>query len=237
MNCFVRNDDVGALTERLKRLIDIFVHKQCFLNLAVVPKWLTEETVAYCCQPEIASWIRISQHGFTHRNHSQQEGLGDEFPDYRPLGEMVQEILAGKTVLDQAFPKQFTHGYAPPWNTRTKRLTSVLKQNNYAYISAYKSPQAGFWKKRFDQVASLCSLNKTNFKQYPVAVDYMQNWGQDNFSAKPLGLIKEELEAAAKWINPVGLMLHHEHMTNKDFDQLEQLLSWLKQNNHCLIEV
>src|SRR5262249_26910745 len=80
-----RDDDAGAPTPALDRLLDLSAGAKAPLGLAVVPKWLTPELAPQLKDQEN---VVVLQHGYAHVNHAQGRCASELGLD-RPIAEVL----------------------------------------------------------------------------------------------------------------------------------------------------
>ena len=107
-----RDDDVFDSTEELKELISFSCLNKIPVNLAVIPKKLSNEAIKLIKQN---SHISVVQHGYSHTNYANVGEPLNEFGHHRSLEIQLKEIQIGFEKLMTAFGNQFVPVFVPPW--------------------------------------------------------------------------------------------------------------------------
>ena len=107
-----RDDDVFDSTEELKELISFSCLNKIPVNLAVIPKKLSNEAIKLIKQN---SHISVVQHGYSHTNYANVGEPLNEFGHHRSLDTQLKEIRIGFDKLKTSFGNQFVPVFVPPW--------------------------------------------------------------------------------------------------------------------------
>ena len=107
-----RDDDVFDSTEELKELISFSCLNKIPVNLAVIPKKLSNEAIKLIKQ---YTHISVVQHGYSHINYANVGEPLNEFGLHRSLEIQLKEIQIGFEKLITAFGNQFIPVFVPPW--------------------------------------------------------------------------------------------------------------------------
>ena len=107
-----RDDDVSDSTEELKELISFSCLNKIPVNLAVIPKKLSNEAIKLIKQN---SHISVVQHGYSHTNYANVGEPLNEFGHHRSLDTQLKEIRIGFDKLKTSFGNQFVPVFVPPW--------------------------------------------------------------------------------------------------------------------------
>ena len=107
-----RDDDVFDSTEELKELISFSCLNKMPVNLAVIPKKLSNEAIKLIKQN---SHISVVQHGYSHTNYANVGEPLNEFGHHRSLDTQLKEIRIGFDKLKTSFGNQFVPVFVPPW--------------------------------------------------------------------------------------------------------------------------
>lgn len=196
---FFRDDDVGWADAKLFLLCDRF-HDRAPLDLAVIPTAI---------QDDVASALRarsgqlgFHQHGYTHRNH-ENTGKKCELSDGRPQAQMADELHAGRERLKKLFDAQLDPIFTPPWNRCGATAAQVMVDLGVSVLSR-------------DRGAS--PLDVPGLVDLPIAIDWSRH--------QTPGAIDTAI-AEATTRSPVGIMLHHEVLDERDLRHLDGLLDTL----------
>ena len=114
---FFRNDDAGWEDARLWALLDLFNNHHIPIDLAVIPKAISQITARRLCK---FATVSIHQHGYAHVNH-ELTGRKCEFGESRSREQQLADITAGKQRLLDLFGPNTEPIFTPPWN----RCTSI----------------------------------------------------------------------------------------------------------------
>lgn len=134
-----RDDDAGADSPALARLLDLAARHDAPLALAVVPLHLDRPGAARIA---VAPGVAVLQHGLRHANRA---GAGEkkcEFPDALPLDAMLAELDQGRAVLHAAFDGQALPILVPPWNRLAPAMIPALPSIGLSGISTYQPRRA-----------------------------------------------------------------------------------------------
>jgi peptidoglycan/xylan/chitin deacetylase (PgdA/CDA1 family) len=203
---FFRDDDAGWDDAALEALLDVFEPHGLPLDVAAIPLAVTERTVGLLTgrQASGRNDVRVHQHGLAHVNH-EPEGRKCEFGVSRSPEQQREDVARGREVLHGLFgdlPAIFT----PPWNRCAPWTAEVLRDLGFAVLSR-------------DLSAGLAGV--PGLVELPIAVDWFAKRKKVPVDRAGLG---ELLAEAAAGPGPVGLMLHHEVMSEEDLADLAALL-------------
>src|ERR1044072_1896912 len=98
---FFRDDDAGWEDARLFELLDVFADYNAPIDLAVIPKSISDSTARELRKvlEERPNQVSAHQHGYAHVNH-EQTGRKCEFGDSRSSELQQADIAAGKALLN-----------------------------------------------------------------------------------------------------------------------------------------
>jgi len=204
---FFRDDDAGWGDAALEALLDVFETHALPLDLAAIPLALTRRTVA-TITTRLASGrndVRVHQHGLAHVNH-EPEGRKCEFGVSRPPELQHADIAHGRDVLAdhlESVPAVFT----PPWNRCAPWTAEVLVDLGFAVLSRDVSAGRA-------AVPALLEL--------PITVDWLARRNKVPVDRPGRGALLAEMASGP---GPVGVMLHHEVMSDQDRRDLGALLA------------
>ncbi len=127
-----RDDDAGACTAALERML-LLSHKTAMpLTLAAIPIEISSELGN---DDFLATHTRIAQHGYAHQNHAPAHDKKYEFSAARQRETMLDEISRGlKSIL--ALPQSIAV-FVPPWNRMDRQLFSGLRELGITGVSMF----------------------------------------------------------------------------------------------------
>ena len=108
---FIRDDDFVEITGKFERLEALAKRNVPFM-LAAIPAAL-QVSPPECAR--ILENFMVVQHGFAHRNHG-PDTARSEFPATRDASLVEQDLLAGKTTLQELFGRLAGEHFVAPWN-------------------------------------------------------------------------------------------------------------------------
>ena len=133
-----RDDDAGAVTPELKKLLHLSRTTSTPLALAVVPD---------AAQPElfrlVHDGVTVIQHGTDHRNRAAPGEKKTEYPASEPNEQALARIAQGQERLRALAGKRFFPVLAPPWNRLRKDLAVELPSIGVRGVSGYRATGAG----------------------------------------------------------------------------------------------
>ncbi len=207
---FFRNDDAGWSSEKLLRLVDLFIHRETPIDLAVIPAELHEGLAQNLLARKAAEprKVGLHQHGFLHCNH-ETEGRKCEFGPSRPLSLQLNDIEEGKARLAALLGDAVDPIFTPPWNRCTQDTVTALQSLGFMTLSrdrAAKPVEAG------------------GLVEIPVHVDWFKKIQGVRITQEALG---HALADAIRNHACVGVMLHHEVFEEDDWGHLSDFLQFL----------
>lgn len=208
MNFFFRDDDAGWEDARLFKLLNLFSAHHIPIDLAVIPKAISEITAKRLSKRKIS----IHQHGYAHLNH-EQIGRKCEFGESRSRELQLADIAAGKQMLTELFGPAVEPIFTPPWNRCTATTTDCLRELGFTVLSR-------------DLTAS--PLPVADLTELPVSVDWFAQ--RKKVPLRPVE-IGQLLAAATAAQTPVGVMLHHAIMNEAERERLGELLKLLSSHS------
>ncbi len=101
--CFVRDDDVGELTDELRLFAETFASRGIPVSYQIIPSRFTGECAAYllALRREHPGLVEFGQHGLHHRMVLRGRELKREFGPERSLEDQTQAIAQGLGLLRQ----------------------------------------------------------------------------------------------------------------------------------------
>ena len=209
VDIFFRDDDVDNDDINLRRLLTIFSSRKIPLIAGVIPKLLTADCRKLLS--EFSDYTELVQHGWQHKNHEIIERKC-EFGGSRNFAEQLSDLAAGQKIMNEAFGESWFPAFIPPWNRCTEITHRALAELGFRVLSKLRGsqpPVTGF-----------------QFQEISVTLDIFR-W-QKGATLRSSDELYEELARQISEGNPIGIMLHHQVMTDEAFTFIEQLLEELK---------
>ena len=217
---FFRDDDAGWQDESLFRLLDLFLGHRVPIDLAVIPKAVTEDLAARLnklldSEPDLVS---LHQHGYEHVNN-EADGRKHEFGPTRYRFQQLSDIKTGKQLLTYHFGKRLEPIFTPPWNRCTRITGECLVELGFKVLSR-------------DVTASPLLVDR--LVELPVEVDWLKKCRGVRVDPEQIG---DSLVSAASGGGSVGVMLHHAVMDEDDRERTHELLDVLSShaNAECVL--
>ncbi|MGH7005969.1 MAG: polysaccharide deacetylase family protein [Alphaproteobacteria bacterium] len=193
-----RDDDAGAASPALLRLLALAKTHRVPLALATVPAWATAELAAAATD----EFISVVQHGYAHANYAPEGQKKFELGPERPAAIVVAELAQGWQRLEQLFGARFWPALVPPWNRMAGYLPPYLAELRYRGLSQF-GPRA-----RREPVRGLVQVNT-----HVDIVHWKSAPPRFAGAAKLIGEFAEHLAArrtrAVDAAEPTGLLTHH----------------------------
>lgn len=207
---FFRDDDGGWSDDRLFRLLDLFAGYDLPVDLAVIPRALTQALAQKLCERIEANreLIAVHQHGFAHANH-ELEGRKCEFGPSRSRLLQQQDIESGKRLLADLFGPIAQPIFTPPWNRSTALTGQCLIDLGFRILSRDRSAEP---------------LNISALSELPVRVDWFAKRKGFRLNQNQMGQL---IADAVRDSEPVGIMFHHALMDACERDSASELLALL----------
>lgn len=193
-----RDDDAGAWTPALARLLDLASRHAVPLAIAAVPTALDDKARA---RLPAAPGVTLLVHGYRHANHAPAAAKKAEFGAHRPLADMVAEVAEARRRLPRSLPV-----FVPPWNRIDPLLAAALPGIGFAGLSTHG-----------DASFAVAALRQVNTTIDPI------DWrdGRRFIGGEAvLGRI-----SAAPPGRPIGLLTHHATMPEEMWQFLDTLLA------------
>jgi hypothetical protein len=202
---FFRDDDAGWRDDRLMALLNLFAERAVPIDLAAIPRDLTQELADALVRRSETQPLGIHQHGYAHTNH-QREGRGCEFGSDRSAAEQRHDIADGQRILRELLGPALQPLFTPPWNRCTRDTGACLVELGVEVLSRDRTAVA---------------LDVDGLRELPVQVDWFAKR-----KGVPLGrdAVGEQLGARAGEPAPLGVMLHHAEMDTEDLTAMSEVL-------------
>lgn len=136
---FFRDDDVGALGDPLRGLVELLLDEGVPCNYQVVPAQLDEPAVAYLrqLQRQHPDRIFLNQHGLRHEQELGGEHRWSEFDGGRPYEEQLRDISEGRRLLEERLGDSFDGRiFTPPCHKYDEQTLRVLAELGFEILSA-----------------------------------------------------------------------------------------------------
>ena len=213
---WLRDDDAVAPTDELDRLLSLVDAAQVPLALAVIPATATEDLARRLASLNAVS---VLQHGYAHINHEVLGGKKSEFPNSRPLHDMMSDLLEGHSAITGLFGDGALPVLVPPWNRISPHAINCLFDCGISGLSRFKSRSSRF------AITGVLEIN--------THVDLV-SW-HDLKAGKPADLIAAEVASQlaacrtgdADDAEAIGILSHHLVMDEVAWDALTQLIKTL----------
>lgn len=208
---FFRDDDGGWADAQLRTLCDWFAGRELPLDIAVIPRALSTDTLALL-EPRLADPGRrlgVHQHGLAHVDH-QPGGRAAEFGDAR--GELSQriDIAAGRACLEAAFGERLDPIFTPPWNRCTADTVRALAALDVRTLSRLSGAE---------------EVPASPLAELSVTIDWLKRRRGERLVGEAfVDYVVGAIEANAH----VGVMLHHEHMHAAELELLDEFVRRLR---------
>jgi len=135
-----RDDDAGAVTDSLERLLAMSASHRVPLALATIPQAITPELSGALAS---ADTVSVLQHGFAHRNYAPDGEKKAEYGPHRSPEEMAAELSNGRARFEESsIPCCRSDILVPPWNRITPHLDAHLARAGYRGLSTF-GPRSG----------------------------------------------------------------------------------------------
>ena len=199
-----RDDDAGAVTPALERLLELTAAHGIVPMLAVVPDWAGPDLGALLAPggrgPDMhsADAAIVAQHGVGHRDLSGGTGKKMELVDGHPG--LEEALRQGRAALSALFGETALPVLVPPWNRIGDGLRARLSDLGYRGLSAYTPRKA----------ALEDGLTVVNCHCDPVAWHEGRGFlGREAAIAQLTGHLRNRRLGRVDPAEPTGLMSHH----------------------------
>ncbi|NIA71667.1 hypothetical protein HBA54_24035 [Pelagibius litoralis] len=212
-----RDDDAGARSPALDRLLGLAARHGQPLALAVIPNEAQAGLETDLARPD--SPVSVLQHGFAHRNHAPAGAKKCELIDPQTRPEILAELRQGGARLQDCFGARALSVLVPPWNRIDPALCAQLPGLGITGLSTYKAR---------DRAVPLPGLQQVNCH-----LDIMQWRPERRFLGEAAALdllaghLKARREGTADPAEPSGILSHHAAHDDDAWDFLDRLLDCL----------
>lgn len=191
-----RDDDAGAASPALERLLSLARESSVPLALAVIPANSDAALLA-----GLDPGVTVLQHGTDHVNRAAAGEKKTEFPAAEPVSAAIARLSPSFSALRARAGKRFLPVLAPPWNRLPAQLVPRLRSIGYSGFSQYGARRAAEPSPGLKQVNTHVDLIAWKAGRAFVGED------------EALGLAVRHLEArrsgAEDPAEPTGLLTHH----------------------------
>lgn len=212
-----RDDDAGAPSPALERLLDLAAQSAAPLALAVIPA-RAGAALATTLERHAAD-TAVLQHGAAHLNHAPEGAKKCELVDPAMRPALPAELRRCRQHLERLFGARFRPVMVPPWNRIAEPLAAALPQLGFIGLSTYQARGRG------PASPDLCQVN--------CHVDILQ-WrpqrrflGRDAALALLTGHLAAKRAGEADAEEPTGILSHHQAHDEAAWDFLAALLDRL----------
>jgi peptidoglycan/xylan/chitin deacetylase (PgdA/CDA1 family) len=222
VDLFFRDDDVGWDDEGLWALLDLFAERLLPVDLAVIPRALTDRSARELMARAESGGITFHQHGFAHANH-EPVGRKCEFGPSRAPWLQRRDIAEGRARLEHQLGPSLDPIFTPPWNRCTEATGGCLVELGFMVLS---------------REARAPALGIPGLFELPVRIDWFAHRKRVLLSRTEFG---ELVATAIKGSGPIGLMFHHAAMDRVHRAAAAELLSLFSEhdrvNAHPMLEL
>lgn len=219
---FVRNDDVGELTDALRHLVEKFIELQIPVSHQIIPARLTDGCARWLRQQwlENPGLIEFGQHGLEHRMVVRGRHLLREFGPERSLAEQARIVGQGRTRLVEMLGGDVPIAvFTPPQHKYDRNTIKAVAGSGYRIFSAaaypsrqhraaYRLGRALGWSSVRHHGISHHLRVRPEAPLYEISVGVVVDDGRAiRTRGKDLG---REVRHAATRSTVVGLMFHHD---------------------------
>ena len=143
---FIRDDDVGALTDELRFYVDTFLARDLPVSYQIIPERLTPACADYLVDLAKAhpNLIAFGQHGLRHQMTLRGKQLKREFGPERSFEQQSSDISEGIAILkDRLGPGTQIGVFTPPQHKFDRNTLLAVASAGYRIFSAanYSTPQ------------------------------------------------------------------------------------------------
>ncbi|WP_120634374.1 polysaccharide deacetylase family protein [Ruegeria sp. EL01] len=193
-----RDDDTVSRTPQLDRLSDMSEQLGLPVHLAIIPRDVDPDLVAYTSQrPTLVPVV----HGWAHMNHAPKGEKKSEFGLYRPLEDIVADARAGYSKLKDLFGDDLRPMFVPPWNRIDAEAVARLPEVGFRILST-ATPRK--------QAQAAPGLDQINTHIDPI--DWHGGRGlipADTLIIRTADLLRDRREGRADNTEPFGVLTHH----------------------------
>ena len=210
---YFRADDIAVPGAKFFRMMELFSNYRIPLSLAVVPAWLTTQrwNALRSSGRGFGSLWCWHQHGWRHMNH-EHAGRSQEFGPARHQADIKDDLLKGRSRLENIIGEYFYPVFTPPWNRCNLKTLELVKDCGFFAVSR--------------NCGALPPAPPT-LPDYCVDVDL-----HTRKVTEPATEWRRLFTELTQYLSSgqCGIMIHHRKMNTAAFDFLEILLKILKKH-------
>lgn len=222
MQLFVRNDDVGPLTQSLRSYVELFLRVGIPVSYQIIPARLTAECARYLKRHwrQKPHLIEFGQHGLEHEMVVRGRRLLREFGPERSLEEQTTVIQEGRRRLREALGEDVPiRIFTPPQHKFDVNTLRAVASSGCTILSAAHYPsrrhQAAYGIGRALRLSSIMhhgiSYHLRTRPDAPLREVSIAVVVDDGRSIRtPAETLPHAIARAASCSDVVGLMFHHE---------------------------
>lgn len=246
---FVRNDDVGALTDVLRHFVETFLRLQVPVSYQIIPARLTEECAGWLRARwlEHPDLIEFGQHGLEHQMVVRGRHLLREFGPERSLADQMSTVEAGRDRLRQMMGEDVPIPvFTPPQHKYDHNTIKAVASAGYRILSAaaYPSPhhqlaysigRALGWSSIRHHGISHHLAMRPEAPLYEISIAVAVDDGRS--IRTPANKMSRAVTKAAAHSDVVGLMFHHEIYQGRlqELDAIAAAVAALGTQRHRLL--
>jgi predicted deacetylase len=217
-----RDDDVEKFTPYLKNFLDYFSSNDLPVLLGVIPA-----TTDANCAFELKRYrkiLTIGQHGYSHRNHSNQDEVQSEYNEHREIDAVTTEVNRGQQKLISLYGEMYLNIFIPPWFEISTKIYNLLEKNGYKYFSIYSDNK----RKNKETIEINSQVDLINW-------DNCYGFGGERFVLNQLIRELNRINESASKDNLIGLLFHHERVDEETYLFMDRLVSNIKKHKNIQI--
>jgi hypothetical protein len=240
-NCsvFVRNDDVDVFQPGLEEVTHIFVERSLPVDHAVVPLRLSADVASWLLGLA-GSGVEIIQHGFAHQRYEK-----GEFGGTRSYDAQLQDMRAGKLILQERFGSQFFPAFSFPYGDHNSASIRALNELGYKLVSS--SVGTSHKRRILNGIGRLLGLDvlvgrhvsyhggtipNTNLVEVSISISpttgYVGEYPSLVCSYATLEDLQMRFIQCRKHTSIIGILLHHRyHANSENLDLLARFVDWI----------
>jgi hypothetical protein len=210
---YFRADDIAVPGANFLRMMELFSNYRIPLSLAVVPAWITAQRWKALRRPgqRFSSLWCWHQHGWRHANH-EYAGRHQEFGPARRQADIKDDLLKGRSRLENIIGDDFYPVFTPPWNRCNLKTLKLVGACGFLAVSRNCGASPPAPRSLPDFCVDVDLHTRT-------VIDPATEWSR--FFAE----LTEYLSSGR-----CGIMIHHRRMNAAAFDFLEALMKILNRN-------
>ncbi len=212
VDLWLRDDDAGAATVPLRRLVEMCGRHGIAASFAAIPTNASPGTAELLTGLDGA---RVLVHGFAHADHSGSDERKTEYPPTRTTAEVVAEWRQALHITREIFGVRAMAVFVPPWNRMARSLQVHLAKTGFVGFS-------GFGRRNAECEFDLAVTN--------VHVDLFDSRrrafrGQAATLAQLVGHLSDKRRRRADSGEATGIMTHHLAFDEDCWSFLDRLLT------------